>query len=105
MLEDNGVDVIDNKGYDFLIHFGTGLSQTGFKAYIGGGIFSETWKNPHFTEKFNGLQINGGIGYNWDAVALDLSVGLREADDYDDPEFQDLNPTAASSSLQLSARF
>lgn len=104
-LENNTVEVIDNTGYDLLIYFGSGLSRTGFKAYIGGGIFTENWEDPHFNEKFNGLQINGGIGYNWDSVSLDLTVGAREPDDYDDPEFQDLGPTVASSSLLLSARF
>ena len=90
-------------------YFGTGLATQGFKAYIGGGIFSEEWESPARTENFGGLQLNGGIGYNWDVVALDFVLGIRDPSDYEEfiqrVLFVSTDAAAVSGSLILSARF
>lgn len=100
---------IDNTGVDIVGYFGTGLASHGFKAYIGGGLFSETWDFSGFEEDFDGLQLNGGIGYNWDILALDLVLGIRDASDYEDAVLRftgfNVDASAVSASLILSGRF
>lgn len=104
-LEHDDYSNIDSSGYDLLAHFGTGLAQEGFKAYIGGGFFRDKWDVGFASETFNGLQLNGGIGYNWAAVSLDLVVGIRDSSDYEQFVFNTVSAAAVSSSLILSARF
>ena len=60
-----------------------------------------------FDESFNGLQLSGGLGYNWDAVAIDLVIGIRQVGDYDDlANTVGLTADAAvSSNLSVSFRF
>ena len=52
--------------------------------------------------------MNGGLGYNWEVVALDFVLGIRGTSDYED-SLQDAgissDVTAVSGSLILSARF
>ena len=100
---------VDATGIDLVGYIGTGLATRGFKAYVGGGIFSETWESPFRSEDFGGLQLNGGIGYNWDVVALDFVLGIRDAGDYEEfiqrNTFVSTNAGAVSGSLILSARF
>jgi len=108
-LEHDDVSDLESKGYDFLAYFGTGLATHGFKAYIGGGLFKDKWEYGPFEETFNGLQLSGGIGYNWDPVSLDLTIGIRDPGDYEDfvntiPGV-DVSAVVVSSSLILSARF
>ena len=108
-LDHDDASNIDATGIDLVGYFGTGLATQGFKAYIGGGIFSETWESPVRTEDFGGLQLNGGIGYNWDVLALDFVLGIRNASDYEDfiqrVSGISVNAAAVSGSLILSARF
>ncbi len=108
-LDHDDVSNLDATGIDLVGYFGTGLATQGFKAYIGGGLFSEEWESPVHTEKFSGLQLNGGIGYNWDVVALDFVLGIRDASDYEDfiqkTLFVNVDAAAVSGSLILSARF
>ncbi|RDH84895.1 MAG: hypothetical protein DIZ80_05365 [endosymbiont of Galathealinum brachiosum] len=94
---------LDVDGVDIAMLFGSGLENLGFKAYLGGGIFNEDWKALGATESFSGLQLNGGIGYNWDAVSLDFMLGIRETSDYED--FLGADAASVSSSLSLSLRF
>ena len=108
-LEHNDFSDIEVTGIDLVGYFGTGLATQGFKAYIGGGLYSENWSAPRLNdEKFHGVQLNGGLGYNWEVVALDFVLGIRETSDYED-SFQDAvissDVTAVSGSLILSARF
>lgn len=84
----------------------TGLLSEGFKAYIGSGFYSETLEIGSFDEDFSGAQINGGIGYNWEQVSLELSIGIRSTGDYEgfvDDSGTDV--TAVSSALTVSYRF
>jgi hypothetical protein len=102
-LEHDQFSFLDISGIDVVAYFGTNLASQGFKAYIGGGFFSETWEGGIIELDASGLQLNGGIGYNWSSVALDLVVGIRDPSDYED--IVGLDAIAASGSLILSARF
>lgn len=108
-LEHDDFSDIESTGYDLLVHLGTGLATQGFKAYIGGGIFSDKWEIGSFSKTFSGLQLNGGIGYNWESVALELILGIRDASDYE--EFINANSSlnisaaAVTGSLLVSYRF
>ncbi|KGJ96390.1 hypothetical protein [Colwellia psychrerythraea] len=107
-LEHDSFSAIEDKGFDIVAYFGTGLATTGFKAYIGGGVFNENWKTTGFKQGFSGLQLNGGVGYSWDVIALDLVLGIREAGDYKSFSADQgitIDPSAVSSSLIISARF
>ena len=102
------ISSIESTGFDFLGHVGLNMGSPGFKAYIGGGIFSEEWEVGSLSHTFNGLQLSGGIGYNWEAVALDFILNIRDASDYEDfasTVFNDVEAGAVSGSLLLSFRF
>jgi hypothetical protein len=106
-LEHDDFSEIDSSGYDLVIYGGTGLLTQGFKIYGGGGIFKDTWEVLGLEESFNGFQLNGGLGYNWDVVAIDLVIGIRGTSDYDDlaNQFGSTVDAAVSSNLSLSVRF
>ena len=104
-LEHEDFSEIEVNGFEFLGYYGTGLMSQGFKAYIGGGLYTETLEaSGGLDEDFSGVQLNGGIGYNWESVALDLSTGIRTTGDYED--FYDGDDLIVTSgSLTLSFRF
>ncbi len=107
-LENEDDSALKSTGIDVNIYFGTGLASEGFKVYIGGGLFSDTWEFQSEEEDFSGIQFNGGIGYNWEIISLELIVGIRSASEYAD--FIEDNGgsgeiIAVSSSLLLSGRF
>lgn len=108
-LEHDDFSAIDSNGYDIVGYLGTGLASYGFKGYIGGGLFKDKWEIGGFSTTFDGLQLNGGLGYNWESVSLDLILGIRDADDYEDiinDAFGDnVSATAISTMILLSARF
>ncbi len=106
-LEHDDFSEIDSSGYDLVIYGGTGLLTQGFKIYGGGGLYKDTWEVIGFEESFSGLQLSGGLGYNWDAVAIDLVIGIRNVDDYDDlANTVGLTAdVAVSSNLSVSFRF
>lgn len=108
-LEDDNFSEIDSTGFDFLGHFGTGLASEGFKVYVGGGIFKDTIEVSSFSKSFSGLQLSGGLGYNWQSVSLDLIIGIRDSSDYEDfineALLTNVSATSVSGSLILSARF
>jgi hypothetical protein len=99
---------LEADGFDLALYLGTGLASKGFKAYVGGGIFNETWELFGAEEDFSGIQVTGGIGYNWDNIALDFIVGIRDPSDYEDfiedNLFIDVDPAAVTGSLTLSIR-
>jgi len=107
-LENDDFSALESKGLDLVAYYGTGLATNGFKAYVGGGLYSDTWSAQGEEEDFSGFQINGGIGYNWSPVALDLVLGIRSAGDYADL-IEDGGGSgevvAVSASLLVSARF
>lgn len=106
-LEHDDFSDIESSGYDLVIYGGTGLLTQGFKIYGGGGLFKDTWEFFGFKENFSGLQLNGGLGYNWDAVAIDFVIGIRSVSDYDDlaNDFGSTVDAAVSSNLSVSFRF
>ena len=108
-LEHDDSAALESTGYDLLAYIGSNLAAPGFKAYIGGGLFSDKWELGSFSETFGGLQLSGGLGYNWDSVALDFILGIRDASDYEDfvngaSSFA-VSATAITGSLLLSYRF
>jgi hypothetical protein len=106
-LEHDDFVYIDSEGYDVVIHFGTGLRSLGFKAYIGGGYFNVTVSSGQLKGSASGLQVNGGLGYNWDKIALDFILSVRDADDFQDLVSPPNNVSVDlySGSLLLSYRF
>ena len=108
-LEHDDFSDIESTGYDLLAHLGTGLATHGFKAYIGAGLFSDKWESGAVSKTFDGLQLSGGIGYNWDSVSLDFILGIRDASDYEafvnQGIFTDVSAAVVSGSLLLSYRF
>lgn len=106
-LEHDDFSDIESSGYDLVVYGGTGLLTQGFKIYGGGGLFKDTWEFFGFKENFSGLQLNGGLGYNWDAVAVDFVIGIRSVSDYDDlaNDFGSTVDAAVSSNLSVSFRF
>ncbi|TWX57031.1 hypothetical protein [Colwellia hornerae] len=107
-LEYTDSSELESNGLDVAAYYGTGLASQGFKAYIGGGFFNDTWSSQNQDEKFSGIQLSGGFGYNWDVISLELMVGIRAADDYADfiaNSGCEGEVVAVSSSLLLSLRF
>ena len=107
-LEHDDFSGLDSSGYDLVIYGGTGLLTQGFKIYGGGGLYKDTWEVTGFEdESFSGLQLNGGLGYNWDAVAFDFVFGFRQVNDYDDlaNTVGSSADAATSSNLSVSFRF
>lgn len=106
-LEHDDFSEIESSGYDLVVYGGTGLLTQGFKIYGGGGLFKDTWEVFGFEEDFSGFQLNGGLGYNWDVIAIDLVIGIRSVSDYDDlaNTFGSTVDAAISSNLSVSIRF
>lgn len=103
------LSAIENTGTDIIAYFGKGLQSKGFKVYAGGGIFNETWELSGYEVDFSGIQFSGGIGHNWDNVAIDFMLSIRDPSDYEDFIYDSLGGSvtaaAVSGSMQLSARF
>jgi hypothetical protein len=108
-LDHDDFSALESTGYDITGHVGINLASYGFKAYIGGGIFKDKWEVTGFSKTFNGLQLNGGLGYNWESVSLDFILGIRDADDYEDfineVPGDNVSASAVTGMLLLSARF
>ncbi len=104
-LEHDDVSAVEVSGFDMSVLYGTGLASEGFKAYIGVGLYNETFEFESFEEDFSGVQISGGFGYNWDSVSLDLSLGIRSVGDYEDLADDGEDIIVVSSSLVLAYRF
>ena len=95
---------LTSAGYDASILLGGNLQNTGLKGYIGLGVFSEEWEdNGGGTEEFGGAQFILGVGYNFEALALDFWLAGRDASDYE--EYFGATATASSAGLMVSARF
>lgn len=103
-IENDDNSDFELNGYTLSGYIGVGLTSPGFKIYAGGGYFSETLESD-FTRDIDidGLQVNGGIGYNWNHVALDVLAGIRDSSDYEDYRLFD-EPTVVTISLILSIR-
>ena len=106
-LEHDDFSDIESSGYDLVVYGGTGLLTQGFKIYGGGGLFKDTVEVSGFVESFSGLQLGGGLVYNWDVVAIVFVIGIRDASDYEDffSQIGVIVDTTVSSNLSLSVRF
>ncbi|SET41054.1 hypothetical protein [Thalassotalea agarivorans] len=100
MTEHSDLSSLENDGFDLLGLWGSGLTEEGFKAYIGGGFYSEKWELSElsFSESFSGLQLAGGLGYSWEAFTLDGILTLRETSKYED-FFEDAGINADASAV------
>lgn len=100
---------LDVGGSEILLLGGSNLAGHGFKIYGGGGVFGETWESPSEETDISGLELVGGLGYNWKKVAIDFTVGLRGVRDYEDRKSalvgRNVHAGAASSSLTIGIRF
>jgi hypothetical protein len=98
---------INANGFDAVAYFGTGMVTRGFKVYGGGGYYGENWEASGASESFNGLQLNGGLGYNWENAGLDFMLALRQTSDYEDVLVGSgvAIDVAASATVIVSARF
>ena len=112
-LENDSVSSVDSEGYDLVLYFGKGFVSQGFKAYVGGGFGKDTIEGVlmglSFKESGSGFQLSGGIGYNWNRVALDFTIGIRDPDDYEkaikNVTGVDVSVDAYSGALSVSYRF
>ena len=108
-LEHDDFSEINDNGFEIQVLFGNNFDLAGFKIYGGVGFFSETWEYSNFSEDFSGLQLSGGLGYNWKRVALDYWFSIRQADDYEafieDAIGESIEMAAVSGCLLLSFRF
>ena len=106
-LEHDEHSEVEATGADVMLYIGSNLASHGFKIYIGGGAFSETWELGATEVDYSGVQFNFGLGYNWDPLAIDFVLGIRDTTDYEDDysSSSDTDIIAASGSLILSARF
>jgi len=79
----------------------TNAIERGWKFYFGGGIYNDTHTTFGIKEKRRGNAFVLGLGYNWNRVALDLSISMRSNKDYDLPEEFSVN----SGGIGLGFRF
>ena len=93
-------------GFEVSVLYGTGLTSEGFKAYIGAGVYSETHVIENINKNYACVQLSGGggIGFNWNSISLDLSLGIRTTGDYEDVS-NETNIKAASTALILGYRY
>ena len=106
-LKRGNFDNTSADGWEVLAYYGRGMATQGGKWYLGGGYFSEQWDDAAGSNTFNGLQLGGGFGYNWELVALDMLLQLRDRTDYDNyfgAPGAEIN-TAGVLAIMLSARY
>ncbi|MCG5530484.1 hypothetical protein LRD18_06305 [Halorhodospira halochloris] len=82
--EHNDNSDVDSTILEGTVLFGSGLGTEGFKAYIGPGLFSDSFDYPGGDFDASGLHIMFGLGYNWSGVALDAWWSVRDVSDYED---------------------
>lgn len=104
-LENDDLSALESAGFDLMAYGGVGFSQSGFRGYGGAGFFSDKWSVSGETESFSGIQLGGGLGYNWGPAALDFVLTLRQADKYEDFIFESGTYIAMSGNLTISYLF
>ncbi len=93
---------LESKGYDVIAYGGTGFAKKGFRGYGGGGFYNDSWNNGR---SFSGMQLSGGLGYNWGAVVLDFVTTLRDEQEYEGILSREASFIALSGNLTLSYLF
>ena len=104
-LENDDFSAIESSGFDVMAYGGVGLSKPGFRGYGGAGFYSDKWSFPSGSKSFSGIQLGGGLGYNWGPVALDFVLTLRQADKYADYIYESGTYVAMSGNLTVSYLF
>lgn len=99
-------------GFETQMMIGYGLSKPGFRIYTGPGWHREKIEvernNDTAHRIFNGWGWHVGLGYQYQAVTLDLSASLRDNADYYSENKRigsDKEPNAYVSNLLISYRF
>ena len=78
-------DSIQFRSLDYLVVLGSGLIKTGLKAYGLFGMYNDSlYLSNTKLESFYGLQVGGGIGYNWEPISVDFWLAYRQISDYAD---------------------
>lgn len=88
---------------DASVLWGAKINRVGFKWYLSGGLFNEKWSAPGFSKTQAGLQLGGGIGYNWRPVSLDFWINLRNGGAYELGRFE--GDAASNGGLSVGYRF
>lgn len=105
-LEHDDFSELSVDGFD--LGLVAGKVGSGFNIFGGAGFFTETWDNSS-SHDFSGLQLIGGIGYNWQHVGLDFILAVRDPSDYEDfvESVYGTNTSAgaASASINVGWRF
>lgn len=91
-------------GYDLQLLLTTNARRTGFKFYLGGAYFMETYAYPPLAveERFSGGGLVLGLGYHWRRVSLDWYGVGRAAEDY---RLSGQDYAVGTGSLALGLRF
>lgn len=104
-LEHDDYNDVDGSGIELQLLGGNNFDSVGFKIYGGVGLFNEEIEDYDFS----GMLLTFGIGYNWQKIALDFWISVRDADDYEDFIADYLgygsDATASSGALMLGYRF
>jgi hypothetical protein len=106
-LNKNDLVSTDVGGTEILVRLGSGLATRGDKLYFSGGHFREQWDSATESNSFDGWQIGGGFGYNWEGSSFDMLLHLRDTGDYENylaGSGEEL-ATAGTLSLVFSIRF
>ncbi|TRW48721.1 hypothetical protein FM042_06985 [Aliidiomarina halalkaliphila] len=100
-LEHEDFSSLSNDTGEALLLWGSNLNRTGFKWYVGGGVFQDRVQLEGFERSRNvsGGQLTGGLGYNWSNVGLDVWVSGRERSAYDTGAFRPDSVTAGGVTL------
>jgi hypothetical protein len=102
---------VSSQNIDIAAYYGRGfLSNDKLKLYAGIGYFADSWASDNTADdvEFSGFLIGGGLGYNWERMALDFIINARQASDYGEYiESSGGSGTvvAVGGSLSLSVRF
>lgn len=99
----DGLSSVKMHATDFSALWGSNLNRNGFKWAIGGGLFNDNVSGFGNSFTFNGVQLTGGLGYNWDSVSLAFWMNLRPGSAYKGDGFK--ADSAANGGLELGLRF
>jgi len=94
-------------GVDGQMLLTTNARNNGFKFYVGGGYFSEKWKNEvtDKEESYNGAEVIFGLGYNFSRIGLDITGAVRPKSAYDADGSDDPDLLFVTGSLRLTYRY
>lgn len=94
-------------GLDGQLLLTTNARDNGFKFYVGGGYFSEKWKNDinNKEDSYNGGEVVFGLGYNFSRVGVDITGAVRPKSAYDADGANDPDLLFVTGSLRVTYRY